>query len=598
MKNLNYGVIGNCRSAALVSEDGSVDWLCLPEFDSPSLFAAILDSEKGGRLSIEGAEDSYSTSQEYIQNTNILRTVFASDGAEFEVLDFMPRYRSGNSEGHYMPPELYRKISVLRGSPKIRVAYRPAPDYARGKAVTERKSGFIESHSTSRPKDRTYLYSNLPLDKIGSGEEFEIPGESFILVTANEKLVNIDNARVNLEFERTKVYWLNWANRSKKYREYGGQITRSMLALKLLSFYSGAVLAAVTTSLPESVGEVRNWDYRFCWLRDASMSIETLLHGGHPGAAKAFMTFIQNALIQEQDDFQIMYGIRGERILTEHVLEHLAGYKDSRPVRIGNEAYVQRQNDSFGYLMDLIFQYYRYFPGTLDEIEDMWKIVKNIADTVRNTWQLPDKGIWEIRGDGSHFVFSKVMCWVALDRAEKISEMLQKGEYGKAWRRAADEIKKDVIANGWNEEIQSFTQAYDNLEMDSSLLLMETYGFISADSPLFQKTVKSVQKALFNNGLMYRYNAHDDFGKPSSAFTICTFWLVRALFAIGEKEEAKAILDELLSYSNHLGLFSEDLDFETKEQLGNFPQAYSHLALINTCKLFAEEEKRSNFIHA
>lgn len=292
---------------------------------------------------------------------------------------------------------------------------------------------------------------------------------------------------------------------------------------------------------------------------------------------------------------EIKKGIRGERKLTEVILDHLSGYKNSKPVRIGNDAYHQRQNDSFGYLMDLIYQYYRLMPGTLDEIEDMWEMVKSIMMTVVEDWRKPDKGIWEIRGEGQHFVSSKVMCWVALDRGARIARILNKYENSRRWEEEADAIKADVMRNGWKEEIQSFSQAYGNLDLDSSLLLMEPYGFIDADDIRYHKTVKAVKKSLLHKGLMYRYNTHDDFGCPSSAFTICTFWLIRALYVIGEKNEARCLFDEILQYSNHLGLFSEDIDFETKEQLGNFPQAYSHLALVNTAVLFAEEDKRLIF---
>ena len=310
------------------------------------------------------------------------------------------------------------------------------------------------------------------------------------------------------------------------------------------------------------------------------------------------MKFIQSTFTAKHESFQIMYGLRGERHLTEVILDHLSGYKNSKPVRIGNDAYHQKQNDSFGYLMDLIYQYYRLMPGSLDEIEDMWEMVKSILYTVSNDWRKPDKGIWEIRGEDHHFVSSKIMCWVALDRGAKIAQMLNKDNYRERWQQEADKIRKDVFENGWKENIQSFTQTYDNDAMDASLLLMEPYGFIGADDIRYHKTVKAVKKALLHKGLMYRYNSKDDFGLPSSAFTICTFWLVRALFIIGEKNEARCLFDEILKYSNHLGLFSEDLNFDTKEQLGNFPQAYSHLALVNTAILFAEEDKTQQFIRS
>lgn len=591
--NLNYGVIGNCRTAALISERGSIEWLCFPDFDSPSVFAALLDRTKGGSFGFD-VPDGYAVRQSYVPHTNILSTRFASDEGEFEVLDYMPCYRSFEKE-HYLPAELYRYIHFVKGRPRFRIRYDPAPNYAQGEVRIRRTAGFIESYSSADNKDRQYLYSSIPLQAVAGREEIRLEKNEFLLLSYNEKVIPIDIEREKIEYCRTLVYWLNWTNRTRQYTCYNEVVERSMLVLKLLSYYNGAMLAALTTSLPETVGEVRNWDYRFCWLRDASMSIETMFRVGHTGAARRFMKFIQSSFMSRHD-YQIMYGIRGERKLTEVILEHLDGYKGSKPVRIGNDAYHQKQNDSFGYLMDLVWQYYRLMPGTLDEIEDMWEMVKSILATVAEEWRNPDKGIWEIRGEEQHFVSSKVMCWVALDRGARIAAKLGKEEFAARWREEAEAIRRDVMEHGWKSEIQSFSQAYGNLALDSSLLLMEPYGFIAANDPHYRKTVEAVRKALFRKGLMYRYNSEDDFGVPSSAFTMCTFWLIRALFVTGQRNEAKTLFSQVLRYGNHLGLFSEHLDFDTKEQLGNFPQAYSHLAIVNTALLFAEEQERLDFI--
>jgi len=596
MADLNYGVIGNCRSAALISNRGSIDWLCFPDFDSSSVFAAILDQEKGGCFGFMVAEI-YTVTQKYIEHTNILSTTFESQEGGFEVIDFMPRYRIGENNDYFLPPEIQRIIRLKHGSPRFRVNYKPALNYARDEVSHKTGTNYIKSYSTTNGQDTIYLYSSLDFNKILNAEEFTLHKDEFFLLSYNQKLVNINQIRVELEYQRTRVYWMNWSNRSKKFAELNEIIERSVLVLKLMSYHrTGAVLAALTTSIPESIGETRNWDYRFCWLRDASMSIETLLKVNHQGAAKRYMDFIKHILKKKSDTFQIMYGIRGERILTEEELPHLSGFGNSRPVRIGNDAYHQKQNDSFGYLMDVIYQYYRFFPGSLDEIEDMFEMVKNIVKTVKEDWSKPDKGIWEIRGEEEHFVFSKVMSWVAMDRAVSIAQILKKNNRAAKWREIADLIKDDVITNGWNSEIESFTQSYSNTNMDSALLLMEAYGFISADDIRYRKTVNAINAELNYNGLLFRYRNPDDFGVPTSAFTICTFWLVRALFVIGKTEEAWTLFNELNHYSNHLGLFSEDLDFETKAQLGNFPQAYSHLALINTALLFTKEEERSLFI--
>ena len=591
--NLNYGVIGNCRTAALISERGSIEWLCFPDFDSPSVFAALLDRTKGGSFGFD-VPDGYAVRQSYVPHTNILSTRFASDEGEFEVLDYMPCYRSFEKE-HYLPAELYRYIHFVKGRPRFRIRYDPAPNYAQGEVRIRRTAGFIESYSSADNKDRQYLYSSIPLQAVAGREEIRLEKDEFLLLSYNEKVIPIDIEREKIEYCRTLVYWLNWTNRTRQYTCYNEVVERSMLVLKLLSYYNGAMLAALTTSLPETVGEVRNWDYRFCWLRDASMSIETMFRVGHTGASRRFMKFIQSSFMSRHD-YQIMYGIRGERKLTEVILEHLDGYKGSKPVRIGNDAYHQKQNDSFGYLMDLVWQYYRLMPGTLDEIEDMWEMVKSILATVAEEWRNPDKGIWEIRGEEQHFVSSKVMCWVALDRGARIAAKLGKEEFAARWREEAEAIRRDVMEHGWKSEIQSFSQAYGNLARDSSLLLMEPYGFIAANDPHYRKTVEAVRKALFRKGLMYRYNSEDDFGVPSSAFTMCTFWLIRALFVTGQRNEAKTLFSQVLRYGNHLGLFSEHLDFDTKEQQGNFPQAYSHLAIVNTALLFAEEQERLDFI--
>lgn len=597
MNNLNYGIIGNCKSAALISEKGSIDWLCMPNFDSPSVFSKILDEKSGGSFAFMVSDD-YTCSQKYMKGTNILCTQFTSDEGSFEVLDFMPRYRTLQMD-HFFPAEVYRYIRLLTGKPRFRIQYDPVMNYAKETASHRKFQDYIKTSSCENIKDNMYLYSSLDFDTILNSEEITLEKEEFLLLSYGQKLVSIDIDRVYLEYQRTKVYWLNWNNRSHKFIQYNDVISRSLLMLKLMSYQdSGAVIAALTTSIPETIGEVRNWDYRFCWIRDASMSIEVLLKMGHQSAAKRFMGFIKRILKSKSDSFQIMYAIDGSRTLREEILDHLSGYENSKPVRIGNAAYNQRQNDSLGYLMDVIYNYYIHFPGTLDEIEEMWEVVKNIVKTVSAEWRNPDQSIWEFRNTEKHFVFSKVMCWVALDRAVSIVTFLGKSEYETEWKELAEEIKNDILTHGWNEEIQSFTQAYDNCDMDSSLLLMEQYGFIDPSDEKFIRTVERIKQELFHEGLMYRYKTDDDFGLPSSSFTICTFWLIRALFVTGQKDEALKIFNELLTYSNHLGLFSEDLDFETKRQLGNFPQAYSHLALINTALLFSEEKVFSKFVRA
>lgn len=595
MNNLNYAVIGNCRSAALVSDKGSIDWFCLPDFDSPSVFGKILDQEIGGSFSIR-VEDHYLINQKYIPFTNILLTEFSSKEGSFEVIDFMPRYKINDQE-YFTPSEIFRYIRLVSGSPAFSVIYDPRLNYARDEVSHVSEDDHLRTYSLEWPTDCIYLYSSLDFNDILGSKTILLTNHQFLLVSYNQKVIEIDINRVYMEYERTKVYWLNWTNRSKKYREYTDEIIRSLLVLKIMSFEpTGAVLAALTTSIPEIIGAVRNWDYRYCWLRDASMSIDTLLKLGHYHSASRFLTYIMGILKSKHETFQVMYGIRGEKELTEADLPHLSGYENSKPVRIGNAAYVQVQNDVFGYLMNVIYQYYEYFPGTLDEIEDMWEIVRNIVLTVSTHWEKPDKGIWELRNEERHHVFSKIMSWVAVDRAAKIARLLNKNQYAATWEEIAGDIKADVMKNGWNEELQTFTQSYDSPDLDASLLLIAEYGFMANDDFKFQKTVLAVKNALFYKGFMYRYMNRDDFGVQTSSFTICTFWLIQALFKIGMKEEARQIFDVLLSCGNHVGLFSEDIDFTTKRLLGNFPQAYSHLALVNTAVLFSEEKSGSRHI--
>jgi GH15 family glucan-1,4-alpha-glucosidase len=595
MVNLNYGVIGNCRSAALISEKGSIDWCCLPDFDSPSMFAKLLDIEKGGSFGIV-VDSSYTISQEYLNNTNILCTTFLSSSGAFEVIDFMPRYQI-NDRDYFSPAEIHRYIRYLTGNPVFSIKYDPMLNYAIDEVSHAVQDNHIRTYSLERPNDCMYLYSSFDPADILDVKEIQLSRHEFLVLSYNQKLIPLDIDRVYLEYQRTKVYWLNWTNRSKKYLKYNEQIQRSLLVLKIMTYDpTGAILAALTTSIPETIGEVRNWDYRFCWLRDASMSVDTLLKMGHYHAAQRFLSFIKRILKSKQDTFQIMYGIRGERELSETDLPHLSGYENSKPVRIGNAAYMQQQNDVFGYLLNVIHQYYEFFAGTLNEIEDMWEIVRNIIQTVSTHWEKPDRGIWEIRNEGNHFVFSKVMSWVAMDRASKIARLLNKQSYAQDWQDIADDIKADVLKYGWNEGLQTFTQTYGNSDLDASLLLIAEYGFVSIDDPMYQGTVLAVKNALFYNGLMYRYINSDDFGKPTSSFTISTFWLVQALHRIGMNEEAKQIFEDLLLCGNHVGLFSEDIDFLEKRLLGNFPQAYSHLALINTAIMFSEEKFISKFI--
>lgn len=581
MDNLDYGIIGNCKSAALISKYGSLEWLCLPEFDSPSVFAKILDENKGGSFEFI-VDESYTINQHYYDKTNILITRFSAGNDIFEVHDFMPRYGKMDSS-FYAPPDIIRYIKHISGSPKFRPKYDPKLEYAQGTTETLLKEEFVISITEDVKYDSLYLYSSFKKEDVVHGEELTIVKDEFFVLSYNEKILQQTVERAYLHLERTKVYWLNWIDRTPAYQKYNEEITRSALTLKLLSYEkTGAVLAAATTSLPETIGEVRNWDYRFCWIRDASMVIKIVSQLGHEEVAKKFLQFVLDLIPDKDEKLQIMYGINKEKQLEEFTLDHLSGYKNSSPVRIGNAAYEQRQNDIYGILMDVIHQQIVKFDTTLENCEELWALTKGIVIVVKEHWKERDKGIWEFRTEERHFTFSKMLCWVAIDRALKIAKILNKKRYFERWQKIETEIKEDIFKNAWSEEKQAFTQAYNVDDLDASVLLMESYGIIDAKDERYIKTVHAIEKELCHQGLLYRYKNQDDFGLPSSSFTICTFWFINSLNKIGEHEKASKMFDQLLSYSNHLGLFSEDIDFESKRLLGNFPQAYSHLALIET----------------
>lgn len=588
--NLHYGIIGNGVSGALVSKDASVDWLCLPHFASPSVFAKILD-KKGGHLGLTSVANAV-THQSYLENTNILKTVFESEDGSFEVLDFMPRYQKVNGR-YYNPPELTRIIKPLTGRSAIAIDYKPALEYAKGTTETHIKGSHLISISEDETHyDTLFFYSNIPYTKVLEGGSFVLTETVFITLSYCEKLELPSVEKAWYDFDLTKAYWLNWVQRTKAYPLYKQQIERSALTLKLLSYdKTGAIIAALTTSLPETIGEVRNWDYRFCWIRDSSMVIKVLSQLGHRQVVKRFIDYIIDLIPEKDEKLQIMYGIGGERTLTEETLDHLEGYHGSKPVRIGNDAYRQKQNDIYGILIDAIYVELNNYSLDYERKEELWEVVKNIVWIVSHNWEQPDKGIWEFRGEDKHFTFSKVLCWVAIDRAIKIAQLL--GKEKPKWVETRQRIKTQIEERAWNEEVQAYTQYYGSKSLDASVLLMEQYDFIRADDPRFVATVKATEKELLRDGLMYRYKNEDDFGEPSSSFTICTFWFIRSLVKIGEVDKAKTLFDRLLSHANHLGLFSEDIDFESKRLLGNFPQAYSHLALIDTAIQFNETSSKA-----
>ena len=597
MDNLNYGIIGNCRSAALISEVGSLDWCCLPQFDSSSIFAKLLDENKGGSFQII-TSPSYSITQNYCPNTAILVTHFSDGENKFELHDFMPRYYKPNGK-YNAPPEIIRYVKLISGNPKFTVQYDPKLEYAIGETTNHVKTNFIVSLTNKQQFDSLFLYTSFHKNSVIDGETITLKEDGYFLICYNEKILKPSIDVIALELERTRIYWLDWVDRTPTYKKFNAEIIRSAITLKMLTYNkSGAVLAAATTSLPETIGEVRNWDYRFCWIRDASMVIKVVSELGHKNSAKRFLEFIIDLMPDKDEKLQIMYGINGEKDLTEKTLDHLDGYKGSKPVRTGNDAYKQKQNDIYGILMDVIYEQLLRFSNDIENSEELWSITKAIVWIVNKHWREPDKGIWEFRGEDRHFTFSKVLCWVAIDRAIKVARIFNKHRKIEKWTAIEQAIKTDIMQNAWNDEVKAFTQSYGSRHLDASVLLMESYGFLPPKDPMFISTVKAIERDLSNDGLLYRYKNEDDFGLPSSSFTICTFWFINALFRVGEEEKALAQFERLLGYSNHLGLFSEDIDFKTKRLLGNFPQAYSHLALIECAINFSKKQSEEKILES
>jgi alpha,alpha-trehalase len=585
MKNYDYAIIGNCTTAALIGSDCSIDWLCLPYFDSSSVFARILDEGNGGYLKITGV-DTIKTSQSYIPHTPILKTVFETKDGVFEVRDYMPRFINAG-EDCYCPPEIHRDILLVSGNPKIIFQLKPMPNYAIAEPIFINDGNYIKIVSQKGPYNSFYLYSNLDLDKIIKAEPVQLKGTSYVLFSYHEKLDDVNTDKVYIEYEKTKTYWLDWVYRTKAPKQHKDMVIRSAITLKLLTYQkTGAVIAAPTTSLPEIIGKDRNWDYRFCWIRDGSMIVDLYLRIGHLNSATSYMNFILNRMMLKRANIAIMYGINGEKVLEEKALAHLSGYENSRPVRIGNDAYLQRQNDLYGQLIEAIYTYFilnKRIKADLDE--EIWTAVRTLAYIASQEWKNPDQGIWERRGQPRHYVHSKLMSWVAMDRAAKIAQRIGKSQYAQRWLGIADEIKQDVLKNAWNEDIGSFTMYYGSKELDASNLLMFHYGFLNANDQKMISTVKKSMDVLVKDNFAFRYLEEDEFGLPENSFIVCTFWMINALYLIGEKQKARDMFDNIANHANRFGLFSEDIETKTGRLTGNFPQGYSHLAFIQTALL-------------
>jgi alpha,alpha-trehalase len=586
MKNYDaYAMIGNCTTAALVTGECSIEWLCLPFFDSPSIFGKILDEDTGGYFKISGV-DTIKTYQSYMPHTPILKTVFETKHGVFEVRDYMPRFHLPKGD-KYCPPEIHRNIQVISGTPQIIVEFKPMPNYALAEPIYLFGQQFVEVVSQKGDYDNFFLYTNLDTHKVVAGEPIPLKESSFFLLSYYDKLQEVNLEKIYVEYEKTKSYWLDWVYRTHLPERYREMMVRSTITLKLLTYEkTGAVIAAPTTSLPEIIGKDRNWDYRFCWVRDASMIIDLYARLGHMRLAARYFSFILNRMLLKHENIAVMYGINGERELVEKELSHLQGYGNSRPVRIGNDAYRQTQNDVYGELMETIYAYFQINPRSeISREEEMWTIVCSLVKYIEDTWKEPDCGIWERRGEKRHYVHSKMMSWVALDRAAKIANFLGRKAYAKHCQESAAAIKEEIIEHGWNQELQTFVMCYGSKEVDASTLLMLHYGFLDRRDPRMISTVRYIYKHLVRNNFVFRYLEEDDFGLPENAFIVCTFWMINSLYLIGEEQKAREMFDNILRCANPYGLYSEDVEISTRRLTGNFPQGYSHLAFIQTVLL-------------
>jgi GH15 family glucan-1,4-alpha-glucosidase len=590
----NYGIIGDMHTVALVGMNGSIDWFCFPHFDSPSVFARILDDGNGGYFQI-AIRDGATPKQLYWPATNVLITRFLSPNGVGEVTDYMPVGAAPGQHGYH---QIIRRVSVVRGSVNFRLECRPAFNYARQPHQTE----LTDTGACFRTSElHLVLTTKLPLEHYENGVRAEFTlkeGETTVFVlrelpeAAGCGPIIDDRDEISL-FKMTVDYWRRWLSQSNYSGRWREMVERSALALKLLTFEpTGAIVAAPTCSLPEGIGGARNWDYRYTWIRDASFTLYGFLRIGFTEEAACFMDWLSARIHELNPDgsLQIMYGIDGRHELKEETLDHLEGYKLSRPVRIGNGAYNQLQLDISGELMDSVYLYNKY--GTPISY-DLWVGLRRLVNWVCHNWNRKDEGVWEVRGGQQDFLYSKVMCWVALDRALRLADKRSFPADRDQWLQIRDEIYEDILKKGWNQGRRAFVQHYGSDSLDAANLMMPLVFFMAPTDPRMLTTLAAINQSpqkggLVSSSLVYRYDVEcglDGLTGEEGTFNICTFWLVEALARAGRKdrprlEEARLIFEKMLTYSNHVGLFAEETG-PSGESLGNFPQAFTHLALIS-----------------
>ncbi len=574
----DYAIIGDCETAALVSNAGSIDWLCWPRFDSAACFAALLGTPENGRWLIQAVDSAARLSRRYRRNTLILETTIETSDGAVTLIDFMPP-RGRNSD-------IVRLVRGDRGSVRMRTELILRFDYGRTVPwVTRESDGTLRAIAGP---DMVLLHTRARLhgkDMTTVGEFDVSAGETvpFVLTHGPSYMPPPRAIDPEASLAGTESFWREWAARGQPDGEWAEAVTRSLITLKALTYApTGGLVAAPTTSLPEYIGGERNWDYRFCWLRDATLTLLALMNAGYYDEAKAWRDWLLRAAAGAPSQLQIMYGLAGERRLMEFEVPWLPGYANSRPVRVGNAAHGQLQLDVYGEVMDALHQARK---GGLHPSEADWSFQCTVLEHLESEWQKPDNGMWEIRGDPRHFTYSKIMCWVAFDRGIQAAEAFGLDAPLDRWKAVRRAIHDEVCTRGYNAQMHSFVQSYDSKELDASLLLLPTTGFLPMDDPRVRGTIDAVEHHLFSDGFLLRYNTHtSDDGLPAGegAFLACTFWLADAYALLGRTDKARALFQRLLGIRNDVGLLSEEYDANAKRMVGNFPQAFSHIALVNT----------------
>jgi GH15 family glucan-1,4-alpha-glucosidase len=584
----DYALIGDCETAALVGRDGSIDWLCWPRFDSDACFAALLGTPEHGRWLIAAKDQTVRVTRRYQPNTLILETHFESAEGAVTLVDFMPGHQTGSSIVRLVIGE--RGRIAMRTELVIRFGYGATVPW-----MTKLGDG---THRAIAGPDMVLLRTTAPLH----GEDFKTVGEftvgagetvPFTLTYLPSHLpIPAAAESPHAQLGATQKFWLDWIAKSRAPAPWADTVNRSLITLKALTYApTGGIVAAPTTSLPEHIGGSRNWDYRFCWLRDATLTLLALIKAGFTEEAQAWREWLLRAAAGTPDQLQIMYGIAGERRLTEWAVPWLPGYEKSSPVRVGNAAHSQLQLDVYGELMDAVHNARQW---ELASSDSGWSMQLSVLEHLEKVWTKKDKGIWEVRGPARHFTFSKIMAWVAFDRAIKSAEAFNLDGPLDRWRKLCRKIHDEVCHRGFDPELGSFVRSYDSKELDASLLLLPKAGFLPPTDPRLRGTVAAIERKLLVDGLVMRYDtseSKDGLPPAEGLFLACSFWLVDAYVLLGRTTDARRLFERLLTLCNDVGLLSEEYDPESKRLLGNFPQALSHIALINSAFNLSEAAK-------